>query len=102
MKSINQILKKYPELLDNDSVQELIEYCRQLEDEVLDQKLIKPYNKENLLIEFLFEISNSCGSLITDDQTAERFNQPRTDFKTSIIALRKNIMKFFEDNNIRI
>ena len=46
MKNKLEIFKKAPDLLDEPEVQELLEYCEKLEDELVDFKFEKDKNKD--------------------------------------------------------
>ena len=47
MKNKIELFKKAPELLDEPEVQELLDYCEKLEDELVDFKFEKEKNKQN-------------------------------------------------------
>jgi len=56
MKSISQIFRSNRELMDEPEVQELIEYCRELEGQVMDRKIDDNYDKEHVLRSMLKDI----------------------------------------------
>jgi len=69
---------------------ELIEYCQELEGEVLEKKIEDTYSKEEIYLQILKEIYDSCDKTLTDDQLSERFKEiPRVDFKEAVINLKK-------------
>jgi hypothetical protein len=97
MKNINQIFKNNKHLMDEPEVMELIEYCRELEGDVLDVKINKQYDKEEILHNIVKEIYSSCGQLIRDEEESIRFGEtPRVDFEKSIV----NLKKYIEDINV--
>jgi len=90
MKSVNQIFKNNTHLMDEPEVIELIEYCQELEGEVLEKKIEDTYSKEEIYLQILKEIYDSCDKTLTDDQRSERFKEtPRVDFKEAVINLKK-------------
>jgi hypothetical protein len=90
MKNINQIFKNNIHLMDQPEVIELIEYCQELEGEVLEKKIEDTYSKEEIYLQILKEIYDSCDKTLTDDQLSERFKEtPRVDFKEAVINLKK-------------
>jgi hypothetical protein len=76
--------------MDQPEVIELIEYCQELEGEVLEKKIEDTYSKEEIYLQILKEIYDSCDKTLTDDQLSERFKEtPRVDFKEAVINLKK-------------
>ena len=76
--------------MDEPEVIELIEYCQELEGEVLEKKIEDTYSKEEIYLQILKEIYDSCDKTLTDDQLSERFKEiPRVDFKEAVINLKK-------------
>lgn len=91
-KNIHHLFKTNPSILDNVEVQELIEYCRELEGIILERKIEDEYNKEQHYKQVFKEIYQSCCETLKDDELAERFKEtPRVDFKETIFNL-KNYM----------
>ena len=56
MKSIRQIFKNNLDLLDEPEVQELIEYTQELEGQVLDTKIEKQYDHQDVLLMMIRDI----------------------------------------------
>ena len=76
--------------MDQPEVIELIEYCQELEGEVLEKKIEDTYSKEEIYLQILKEIYDSCDKTLTDDQLSERFKETtRVDFKEAVINLKK-------------
>ena len=96
MKNINQIFKNNKHLMDSPEVMELIEYCRELEGDVMDVEINKQYDKEEVLHNIVKEIHSSCRQLISDEEESVRFGEtPRVDFEKSIL----NLKEYIEDIN---
>ena len=90
MKNINQIFKNNKTLMDHPEVQELIDYCVELEGQVVEKKIDDTYSKEEIYLQMLKDIYDSCDKTLTDDQLSERFKEtPRVDFKQAVINLKK-------------
>ena len=51
MKSIREIFKNNPSLLDEPEVVELLDYCEQLQDEIVELKFQKTNNKELAMLD---------------------------------------------------
>ena len=89
-KNINQMFKNNTSLMDYPEVEELIEYCRDLEGEVVQKKIDDIYDKEEIYLQILKDIYESCGKTLEDQETSDRFKEiPPVDFKMSIINLKK-------------
>ena len=90
MKNISQIFKGNEHLMDLAPVEELIDYCVELEGQVVEKKIDDTYSKEEIYLQMLKEIYDSCDKTLTDDELAERFKEtPRVDFKQAVINLKK-------------
>jgi len=82
MKSIGQIFRSNRQLMDEPEVQELIEYCRELEGQVMDRKIDDNYDKEHVLRSMLKDIRTGIDDTLNEDEESIRFNEiPRVDFK---------------------
>ena len=93
-KNIHHLFKTNPSLLDNVEVQELIEYCRELEGVILERKIEDEYSKEQYYAQVFKDIYQSCNDTLNDDALAERFKEtPRVDFKETISNLKKYMLE---------
>jgi len=102
MRSIKQIFKGNEHLMDLEPVDSLIDYCRELEDEVVENK--QKSDQTIVLKQLISEISKSCFELLEDDKKSERWSNDfeKIDFKESIINLREYIIKYCLDNKINL
>ena len=92
MKNINQIFKNNKHLIEHPEVQELIDYCQELEGKLMEVEINKQYDKEDILINVIRDIKESCEQTINDNKESIRFNEiPRVDFEKSVINLKKYI-----------
>lgn len=104
MKNINQIFKNNPDLMVEPEVLELIEYCRNLEGQVMDHTQQEIYNKEDKLSELVRDVYQSCRMLKVESDQHDRWPNdfPEPDYKQSISNLNQYIVKFSIDNNFRL
>jgi len=103
MKNINQIFKNNKTLIDHPEVQNLIEYCVDLEGQVLENKIDNTYNKEEIYLQILKDIYNSCCDTLTDNELDQRFKeQPKINFEQSVINLKKYMEAVSELYGIRL
>lgn len=102
MKSINQIFRGNEHLMDLGPVEELIDYCRELEDEVVNNSQV--VDQTIVLKQLISEINRSCKELLEENEKSERWAKDfePVDFKESIVNLRDYIMKYCLDNKIRL
>jgi len=101
MKSIHQIFKGNEHLMDLAPVEELIEYCQELEGDVMERKINDKYDKEHVLKGMLKDIRTSINDTLEEDEESIRFNEiPRVDFKEAVKNLKKFISEMCYVNNI--
>ena len=92
MKNINQIFKNNKHLIEHPEVQELMDYCQELEGKLMEVDINKQYDKEDILINVIRDIKESCEQTINDNEESIRFNEiPRVDFEKSVVNLKKYI-----------
>ena len=92
MKNINQIFKNNKHLIEHPEVQELIDYCQELEGKFMEVEINKQYDKEDILINVIRDIKESCEQTINDNEESIRFNEiPRVDFEKCVVNLKKYI-----------
>ena len=78
--------------MDEPEVIELIDYCRELEGKFMEVEINKQYDKEDILINVIRDIKESCEQTINDNEESIRFNEiPRVDFEKSVVNLKKYI-----------
>lgn len=104
MKNINQIFKNNTSLMDHPEVDELIEYCRDLEEKVLETKIQDTYDKEHMLKTMLSDILTSCKEYEQNKILEERY--PQLYKKIDADDLVKNLMNYIVSmnakNNLRL
>jgi hypothetical protein len=104
MKNVNQIFKNNTHLMDQPEVIKLIEYCQELEGEVLEKKIDNTYNKEHMLKTMLSDILSSCREYeenkILKDRYPELYNE--LDANSLVKNLMDYIITMNNKNNLRL
>ena len=78
--------------MDQPEVIELIEYCQELEGKFMEVEINKQYDKEDILINLIRDIYESCNVTMRDEEDSIRFGETqRVDFKNTIGNLKKYI-----------
>jgi hypothetical protein len=100
MKSINQIFKGNEHLMDLEPVDSLIDYCKELEDMVVENTQM--VDQTVILKQLISEISKSCSDLLEEDEKGVRWEKDfeRVDFKETVVNLKNYISKYCSDNKI--
>jgi hypothetical protein len=102
MKSIRLIFKDKAHLMDEPCVDELIEYTRELEGEIMELKSRKESNKELILLDMIKEIMKGCDAMEKEQYEHERFSFDAPDYKAGISNLKKYILERCRDEKIRL
>jgi len=99
MKSINQIFLTNPSLMDESEVKDLIEYCQELEDDVIELKQEDVAIMENKLSVLVSDIYHSINDVLKKDAESIRFGDTeRIDFNKAIINLKEYLLDFSKSN----
>ena len=102
MKSINQIFKNNPELMDILEVKELIEYCSELEGEIIENKQNKQFSFEDKLTELVRDINNGIKDVEKQKEEHIRFNFEPPNYEFCIENLKKYLADFSRVNRFRL
>lgn len=86
MKSIREIFKNNPSLLDELEVMQLLDYCEELQDEIVEFKFQKTDNK------MLKEVTKGCNAIEKEQMEHERFGYPAPDYLETISNLKRSIV----------
>lgn len=99
MKKPRDFFRDKPELLNESSVLDLIDYCQELEGELLEKKRVEKYNKEQILLQFIKELHDSCKTLEEQEEESKRFREtPSVNFQEAVSNLKTYIENFRKDN----
>lgn len=102
MKSINQIFKNNPELMDIPEVGELIEYCKNLESVVIENKQDKEFSFEDKLTELVRDIFNGIRDVEKQKEEHIRFNFEAPNYETCVENLKSYLLNFSRENKFRL
>ena len=98
MKNKLEIFKKAQDLLDEPEVQELLDYCETLEDELVDFKFEK--NKELIMLDMIKEVINGCNAIEKEQLEHERFGYEAPNYQETISNLKSYILEICRINKI--
>jgi hypothetical protein len=100
MKNIKQLFKDKDFLLDEPEVEQLIDYCEKLQDEIIDFKFEKDKNKELILLDMIKEVIKGCNAIEKQQLEHERFGYEAPNYQETISNLKKYILSQCKDNQI--
>lgn len=102
MRSIREIFKNNPSLLDEPEVEELLEYHDQFQEEIMDFKFEKnkSKNKEFVMLEMVKDIIEACDAVEREQAEHERFGYDAPNYPATILNLKNYILKRCKDENI--
>lgn len=99
MKNISQIFQGNEHLMDLSPIEELIDYTRDLEGQVLERKVDDTYNKEHMLKTMLSDILSSCREYEENKILQDRY--PELYQKVDADDLVKNLMEYIISMNAK-
>lgn len=102
MKSIREIFRYKADLLEEPEVQKLVDYCEELQDEIVELKFQKTDNKELALIDMIKEVIKGCEALEKEQMEHERFGYDAPDYKSTVSDLKRYIYSRCKDEKIWI
>ena len=102
MKQIRTIFKNKEYLLDEPEVEQLVEYCELLQDEIVEFKFEKSNNKQHVILDMIKEIVKACDDIQKQQTEFNRFGLEPPDFESSIGSLKKYIFEICKINKIRL
>jgi len=100
MKSARELFKNNPSLLEEPEVLELLEYCDELEDEIVEFKFEKANNKELAMLDMLQEVIKGCNDLEKEQMEHERFGYEAPQYREAILNLKRYILSRCKDEKI--
>jgi hypothetical protein len=100
MKSIREIFKNNPSLLDEPEVAQLLEYCEQLQDEIVEFKFQKTNNKELAMLDMIKEVIKGCNAIEKEQGEHDRFGYDAPNYQETISNLKRYILKRCQDEKI--
>lgn len=100
LNSTREIFKTNPSLLDEPEVAQLMAYCEQLQDEIVEFKFQKTNNKELEMLDMLKEVIKGCNAIEKEQAEHERFGYDVPNYKETILNLQSYILKRCQDEKI--
>lgn len=100
MKSVREIFKSKEYLLDEPEVEKLVEYCEELQDEIVELKFQKTNNKELAMLDMLKEVIKGCNEIEKEQMEHERFGYEAPDYEATISNLKNYIYGRCRDEKI--
>ena len=100
MKKPRDFFKNKPSLLDEPEVEALLEYCENLEEELIDLKFEKNANKELVLLDMIKEVMKGCKALEKEQIEHERFGYEAPDYQETVSNLKSYIQEICRINKI--
>ena len=100
MKSIREIFKNNPSLLNETEVAQLLEYCEQLQDEIVEFKFQKTNNKELAMLDMLKEVIKGCNAIEKEQAEHDRFGYDAPNYQETISNLKRYILVRCRDEKI--
>lgn len=100
MKSTREIFKSNPSLLDEPEVVKLIEYCEELQDEIVEFKFQKTDSKELAMLDMLKEVIKGCNAVEKEQMEHERFGYDAPNYQDVIAGLKSYIYNRCKDEKI--
>jgi hypothetical protein len=100
MKSTREIFKNNPSLLDEPEVQKLVDYCAELQDEIVAFKFQKTDNKELAMLDMLKEVIKGCNAIEKEQAEHERFGFEAPNYQETISNLKRYIYGRCKDEKI--
>jgi hypothetical protein len=100
MKSTREIFKSNPSLLDEPEVQKLIDYCAELQDEIVEFKFAKTNNKELAMLDMLKEVIKGCNAIEKEQLEHDRFGFEAPNYQETISNLKRYIYGRCKDEKI--
>ena len=100
MKNKLEIFNNAKDLLEESEVQELLEYCDGLEDQIIDFKFEQDKNKQLILLDMIKEVVKGCNALEKEQMEHERFGYEAPNYQETITNLKRYILDVCKDNQI--
>ena len=100
MKSIREIFRNNTSLQEEPEVAELIAYCEQLQDEIVEFKFQKTNNKELAMLDMLKEVIKGCNAIEKEQMEHERFGYEAPDYLSTFSNLKRYIYERCKDEKI--
>ncbi len=104
MKNIHQIFRGNEHLMDLGPIEELIDYCQELEGQVMENVIDGQYDKELILLGMIRDVYDSCNGIEEQEMLHERYPNdfPEVNYKDIVVNLKNYIQKMVSENKLPI
>ena len=100
MKNPREIFKNKEFLIDEPEVEQLLEYCEELQDQIIDFRYDKIKNKELIMLDIIKEVIKGCAAIEKEQKEHERFGFDVPNYQETISNLKTYILGQCKDNQI--
>ncbi|UPZ16779.1 hypothetical protein [Flavobacterium humidisoli] len=100
MKSVREIFRNKEYLLEEPEVMKLVDYCEELQDEIVDFKFQKTDNKELALLDMIKEVIKGCDAIEREQMEHERYGYDAPNYPETIANLKNYIYRRCHDEKI--
>ena len=100
MKKPRELFKFKPHLLLETEVEQLLEYCEKLQDELVELKFEHNENKQLIMLDMLREIVKACEETDKQQKESLRFGLEPPDYEQSISNLKRFLIVRCRENGI--
>lgn len=100
MKSTREIFKGREYLLEEPEVKQLLDYCEQLQDEIVEFKFQKTNKKELAMLDMIKEVIKGCNAIEKEQIEHERFGFEAPDYQETLSNLKRYIYGRCKDEKI--
>jgi hypothetical protein len=100
MKSVREIFRNKEYLLEEPEVMKLVDYCEELQDELVEFKFEKTDNKELALLDMIKEVIKGCNTIEREQMEHERYGYDAPNYQETIANLKSYIYSRCRDEKI--
>lgn len=100
MKSIREIFRSNQSLLEEPEVIQLVDYCSELQDEIVELKFQKTDNKELAMLDMIKEVIKGCNAIEREQMEHERYGYDAPNYQETIANLKSYIYRRCHDEKI--
>ncbi|MCR4032742.1 MULTISPECIES: hypothetical protein [Flavobacterium] len=100
MKSIREIFRSNQSLLEEPEVIQLVDYCSELQDEIVELKFQKTDNKELAMLDMIKEVIKGCNAVEREQMEHERYGYDAPNYQETIANLKSYIYSRCRDEKI--
>ena len=100
MKNPRELFQNKQHLLEETEVEQLLDYCEKLQDELVDLKFERNENKQLIMLDMIKEIVKACEETEKQQREFIRFGLEPPDFEESILNLKYFLIARCRENGI--